>query len=374
MRPRQLLVKLHLWVGMTAAPFLLILGLTGALLVFEEPIQDAFNARLALVTPVGTAHSFADLEQRLVAAHPGYRVAAVTYPRDARHSYAIGLTPLNGTGDDLEYFVDPYTANVLGTPAEERGPMPVIHQLHTRLLAGHKGNVVVGWAAVMLVFLSLSGLVLWWPGKIFTVRWSGTAKRVTFDLHNALGAYAWVFLFLLAMTGLVIHWNELAAGPAGTGGAGAGVVFIPRPAAGGPPSLPPLPPPAPACDAARRLPFDRVVAMGAAALPGTSVVLAQEIDPTRGTAMVALRYPEDRTPAGRSRVQVDECTGAIVSTQDIRAQPARFVYARMTNRSIHTGDIFGWPTRILAALMSLTLPLMAITGPLIWWTRRAPRR
>ncbi|MGH7736098.1 MAG: PepSY-associated TM helix domain-containing protein, partial [Gemmatimonadales bacterium] len=279
MRPRQLLVTVHLWVGMAAAPFLLILGLTGALLAFENQIQDAFNARLALVAPAGTPISFADLEQRLVAAHTGDRVAAVDFPRDARHAYAIGLTPVSDTGDDLQYFVDPYTARILGTPAEERGPMPLIHQFHTRLLAGHTGNLIVGWAGVVLAFLSLSGLILWWPAKIFRVDWSGSAKRITFDLHNALGAYAWVFLFLFAMTGIVIHWNGLAAGPEGQGGAGAaGAVVVPRSPTGGLSSLPPLPPSPPPCELAARLPFDQVVARGAQALPGATVVLAQEID------------------------------------------------------------------------------------------------
>jgi uncharacterized iron-regulated membrane protein len=38
-------------------------------------------------------------------------------------------------------------------------------------------------------------------------------------------------------------------------------------------------------------------------------------------------------------------------------------------REIHTGDIFGWPTRILACLMSLALPIAVITGTLVWWNR-----
>ena len=42
----------------------------------------------------------------------------------------------------------------------------------------------------------------------------------------------------------------------------------------------------------------------------------------------------------------------------------------MWNRELHTGDIFNLPTRILAAFFSLMLPILAITGPLIWWNRR----
>ncbi|HKF56710.1 MAG TPA: PepSY-associated TM helix domain-containing protein [Blastocatellia bacterium] len=42
----------------------------------------------------------------------------------------------------------------------------------------------------------------------------------------------------------------------------------------------------------------------------------------------------------------------------------------MWNREIHTGDILGWPTQILAFFVSLMLPMLSITGPLVWWTRR----
>jgi uncharacterized iron-regulated membrane protein len=55
---------------------------------------------------------------------------------------------------------------------------------------------------------------------------------------------------------------------------------------------------------------------------------------------------------------------------DSRTGPLGFRIVKLWNREIHTGDILGWPTRIIAAAASLTLPLLAVTGPLIWWNRR----
>ncbi len=85
---------------------------------------------------------------------------------------------------------------------------------------------------------------------------------------------------------------------------------------------------------------------------------------------IPLRYPEDRTPAGRTTVMIDPYTGKIVFHLDARSGPLGFRYVKLWNREIHTGDIFGWPTRLLAALVSLLLPVLAVTGPLIWWNRR----
>ena len=48
---RKALVALHRWLGLTAGAFLLILGLTGCLLVFENEIDAALNPKLFQVTP-----------------------------------------------------------------------------------------------------------------------------------------------------------------------------------------------------------------------------------------------------------------------------------------------------------------------------------
>ena len=52
-----------------------------------------------------------------------------------------------------------------------------------------------------------------------------------------------------------------------------------------------------------------------------------------------------------------------------RTAPLGFKINRMWVREIHSGDIFGWPTRILACIVSLILPMLTITGTLIWWHR-----
>jgi uncharacterized iron-regulated membrane protein len=82
-----------------------------------------------------------------------------------------------------------------------------------------------------------------------------------------------------------------------------------------------------------------------------------------------LKYPEDGTPLGRSFVLVNAYSGTVLYTRSARTvgMPTRFF--REWNREVHTGDILGWPTRILACLMSLLLPVLAITGPLFWWRR-----
>ena len=68
---------------------------------------------------------------------------------------------------------------------------------------------------------------------------------------------------------------------------------------------------------------------------------------------------------------LDRYTGDVLRFDNTRAMPVPLKYARLWNQEIHTGEIFGWPTRILASIFSLSLAALAVTGPWIWWNRTA---
>jgi uncharacterized iron-regulated membrane protein len=58
---------------------------------------------------------------------------------------------------------------------------------------------------------------------------------------------------------------------------------------------------------------------------------------------------------------------SVLSTRDAPTG----AYLWNIRRSIHTGDIYGWPTRILMCLASLALVVQTITGAIMWlgWPR-----
>jgi len=89
-------------------------------------------------------------------------------------------------------------------------------------------------------------------------------------------------------------------------------------------------------------------------------------------AFVALRYPEDHTPGGRSRVFIDRYRGTILRATNTRTAEAG---TRLMNlqRPLHTGDIFGGASRIVWFLAALILVSQAVTGIMMWWNGRAAR-
>ena len=76
MRLRPLLLNTHLVVGLVAALPLFCIGLTGAILVFENPIDDAINAKIAVVShpPGATPLTLKALEDTLDRTYQGYRI------------------------------------------------------------------------------------------------------------------------------------------------------------------------------------------------------------------------------------------------------------------------------------------------------------
>jgi uncharacterized iron-regulated membrane protein len=358
---RKLILVLHRWIGLVAALMLLALGFSAALLIFERPLDRWLNSSLLKVSPAGAQLSLNDLGRRLGQAYPQYHVAAWTLPQQPDGTAEAVLEVNEGVtsasaAEELDLAVNPYTGEVLGDLEKANGLMGYVHGLHTHFLAGKIGSAIVGWSAVGLLALNLSGLILWWRRKIGRFRWSATGASFHFHVHQALGIYAWAFLMVLSLTGIAIHWEREAGRLADW--------------------LTGSPPPAkmlsadPVQKGAVPLDFDQLVSLAQKSAPGARITAIQMAATPQGPVRIVMKYPEDHTPAGRTNIFLDGYSGKVRMFTDARSAPLGFKLARLWNRQYHTGDIFGWPTQLLALIFSLALVIMAITGPMIWYKRK----
>ncbi|MEO7455357.1 MAG: PepSY-associated TM helix domain-containing protein, partial [Gemmatimonadaceae bacterium] len=87
---------------------------------------------------------------------------------------------------------------------------------------------------------------------------------------------------------------------------------------------------------------------------------------------VGMRFPEDRTPGGRSRVYVDAHRGVVLRADGTRGLPAGRTLGNMM-RSLHTGDVYGKPTEAVWLLASLIMATQVVTGAMMWWNGRPAR-
>lgn len=94
MNARALILRLHLFVGCIAAPFLLIAGLSGALLVFGDAYTDRVtNTRLTQVEEgSGPTISLTVMQDSLRRWFPGAEVMGVSFASTTRERRCGGRT------------------------------------------------------------------------------------------------------------------------------------------------------------------------------------------------------------------------------------------------------------------------------------------
>ena len=345
---RRSLLTLHQWVGLAAGIFLIVISVSGSALVFENDIDRALNPATSFVTPGARPLPAETLIARVTAAYPSEEVTGVRIPDKPDQAYELRLRSRQGA------MVNPYTGDVLGLRDREKSFARWLHLLHTRFDAGEIGEQMVGGFSVAMLGLSITGLVLWWPRRILRVGSASSWKRTNFDLHNVLGFYSSLVMLLITLSGVLIAF-ERTTDP---------LVRRLNPAS---PEAP-VPQSTPVA-AGTRISADQAIAIAERALPGAFASNVGLPAGPKSVFRILKKFPEDRTPAGRSRVYVDQFSGTVLLVENTRTAP---LGTRILNlkRSAHTGDIFGAPTQALYFLVSLGIALQAITGALIWLNGR----
>lgn len=354
-RVRRIALWIHLYAGLATAPALLLLGLTGSFLVFEYPLDHLFHPNLAYVQSASDRLPLDVLLAKIQSTYPGAKVLALALsPSSPSPDLAYtAQIQFPHHADSSTVFINQYTGHVLGR-IDGMSFATAVHEFHTNMLLGERGAFVMMLTAALLIMLSLSGIVLWWPRKILTINWKASGKRINFDLHNMIGFYSFVFMLVFGVTAVAIHWQSK---------------WLPMTnnALGLPDNDPDLRI-APPSAATRAVSLDTVAATARLSVPDARLTQIN-MPGTRGVYRAWLKYPQDGTPLGRSFVLINAYSGDVLYTRNARTVGLPTRYFREWNREIHTGDILGWPTRILACLLSLMLPALAITGPLFWWNR-----
>jgi uncharacterized iron-regulated membrane protein len=343
---RKLLFNLHLYGALAVGIFVVIIGVTGSIMAFEDDIDRLLNPKLFHVAAEGRQMPVASILEAAAKAYPGQRVGLLHLPQ--RPSDSASFTARG----QKQVFLNPDTGAVLGERSSKTW-LGTVHMLHLRLLMGEPGGTVVTGVTAVLLFLVASGIYLWWPYKRVTVKWGASASRIHFDLHNTAGIYSALFLLVLGTTGIVIHFGDdiekYLHKSAGTQKIGKNIPSVVQP------GVAPITP-------------DQAVESALAKLPGAKAHMISLPPNPKASYLVWMHYPEDLTPGGRSWVNVDQYSGKAVGFQNARTVAAATRTITM-NRAIHTGDIFGYPTKILVCLSGLMLIVQAITGYSMWWKK-----
>ena len=358
MTARTAVLKIHLWLGVAASIFLVILGLTGSVTAFENDIDHWLHPRLYYVQAGSQVLPEAELIQTVQQRFAPARVAAVHIFRQPDLAHVMQLN------DRSTVLISPYDGHILGRivgPSTTQKIVGYVHQLHTHLVPGPRsapkgakiGGAIVHFVGLILCLLVILGVILWWRTKRAAIRWKAPWFRVCFDAHHAIGIYSALFLLIAAFTGVMVEHGDLIAQ----------LTHSPEPS-----RFPQLQ--SDGAGGVIPISVDRAEAIARGVIAGTTVTDVQLPLNPKGVFMVILRVPEETSETAHSYIFVDQYSGKVLHAVNFLTESRGYRVIRF-NRSIHTGDVWGTPGHILVSLSSLLVVVMVVTGLVIWLKKLA---
>jgi uncharacterized iron-regulated membrane protein len=206
---RRALFQIHLWSGIAAGLYLLVISVTGSLLVFRIELHNMFNHPQAQLVATGERMTDDQLKSAAIRTFPGYAVSHVWPQKDLTRPVEIWLEKERVPGS-LHRIFDPYTGKYLGYPDPAMVRFIVwLASLHDELLNGEKGRYANGIGAISLTVLCITGMIIWWPGipnwrRSFTVDLKQNWKLFNWHLHSAVGFWTFLLVFMWALSGIYL--------------------------------------------------------------------------------------------------------------------------------------------------------------------------
>ncbi|MEE7489250.1 PepSY-associated TM helix domain-containing protein [Methylobacterium oryzae] len=371
---RTLLFRLHWALGLTAGLVLALMGLTGALMSYEEAVTAFANRDRLEVAPAGrTALPPAALAAR-IDAQAGGRVANVlTLSDDPRASVHVRFArdPETRARPPAAY-ADPYDGSLLG-PVRLEGAFTTVRDLHRWLLlpGGSKGwgRTITGACTLALLAFLATGLYLRWP-RIHRWRiWlkpalSRPGRPRWWSLHAVVGTWLLPVYLVIALSGLTWSYPSFKDG--------ATRLLASAPDAGKPAR--------PAGGKAAGRPVD-AGADGGAAIDRAWADFRARTGDAAGTAVLTLPGADTKAirirwlhkgvdaPSARNEERYDALTGALLASE--RATDAPLGRRLLDNiLEVHRGRFFGDLVALLFCLAALAMPGFAATGLTLYVLRR----
>lgn len=301
-----LLRKLHLWAGLGTGLFLSLIGLSGSILLFREPLERV--APRTAPSPGCRTLSVDEAVSRALAGG-GARASYVQFP-------ATGDGPLEvvavGPGTQVTFVaVDPCSGALLGPVSEARPWLRVVARAHRNLLLGEAGRRLLVGLAWGLLFLAISGLVM--------------ARRGRKSAHGAIGLW----------TSLVLAGYAISA-----------LLLLLRPATTAPPVK---------TGALVSRDIDSYLRGAATVLPQGKLSWIQLGDPV----VVRVKMPGDLQKRGSNDVEIHPATGEVMRINLVDNKGR----IRAALAALHFGEAaspWAWPLYAAAGIVPLTLLISAL--------------
>ncbi|MCO4291730.1 PepSY domain-containing protein [Solitalea sp. MAHUQ-68] len=383
--------NIHLYLSLSAGLIIFISCLTGTILVFEEELEHSLHHNRYFVTESGSRLPLDLLVKNAVQSTPKSKLASVkVYEEEARTiEVSISVPEKNkkeeagksqpkkeepkaekGTKSKekkpekrkptLTAYVNPYTGNIIEVVNRRDSFFFTVESIHRWLLGGKDsiGNLLTGISTFIFFFILITGIILWWPKtkKIFyqrlKIKFDGNWKRLVHDLHIVTGFYLSLFLIIISLTGLVMAFNWVNKG-----------IFTLT----GSKMENPEPPTVVYQKDAKHLSIDEVYSTVLKEVKSAESFNIRIPKDSVSTFSVNV-LPENTIETAGDNYFVNPYNAAIVGVQKF-SDKNQGQKIRAIVKPLHTGALYGLPTKIISFLICLLTLSFPVTGVIMWLNR-----
>jgi len=368
---KKIFRTIHLYLALAAGLVIMLSCATGAIMVFEDELDHMSNHDRYYVEQQKVRVPLEKLLEKALYQVPKAKLVAVKVFSDPTRSAEIALIvpekkdgrqqkkeKKGGGKPGVFVYLNPYNAQVLDIYIKKGSFFFQVEMLHRFLLGGQNsiGKLIIGLSTFSFLIITITGIILWWPKnkKILMQRLkfkvNGSFKRLNHDLHVVTGFYSSIFLLVIIVTGLVMAFAWVNKGIYTITGSS---MEIPEPPVSVyQPSKKTIPVEA----ALTNVPLDNVEFYNIRIPKDSSGVYAVNVLPSGSS--------ENKSDA----YFIDQYSGAVLG---------RLMFAdknlgqriRSYVKPIHTGELFGMPTKILNFILALLTFSFPVTGVIMWLNR-----
>ncbi|WP_374573763.1 PepSY-associated TM helix domain-containing protein [Phenylobacterium sp.] len=411
---RQAVGFMHRWVGLFMAGFLVITGLTGAVISWDHELDDLLNPQLTHARTKGPPLPSLALARQIAERDPRVWVTYAPLAAEPGESLAFGVDPKIDPASGKPYatgynqvFVDPASGEELGRrewgaawPISRKTFVSFLYVLHYSLhippIAGidRWGVWLLGVVAMLWTIDCFAGFYLTLPPRQartretgagaagsgakggFWARWapawriktSASAYRINFDIHRAFGLWLWGVLFTVAFTAFSLNLYSEVFYPAMS--RISQVTPTPFDVRTPAPLNAPIPP---------RKTYAEVIGQArqeAGRRGWTAPAGSAFYSPAYGVYGVAFHEPggdHGEAGVGPPYLYYDGTSGAFLGAREPWKGTAADIFVQ-AQFPLHSGRILGLPGRILISATGIAVAALSITGVVIWLRKRRARR
>ncbi|MDQ3445363.1 MAG: PepSY domain-containing protein [Pseudomonadota bacterium] len=371
MRSRSTWFTVHRWLGVGLGLWFALVGLSGAILVFEDPIDAWLNPRLLTTNSRGAHLSAQTIVERADAVYPLGLVEKIRFPAADGDVYRLTMRvkPRRVGAERIEATFDPVSGTFLGARSlESLGIAPpdilrTLYEFHRNVLLGNAGSNIVGIAGLLLLTSAITGFVLAAPRtraalkRIVWINPRTSATRIAYDFHRSTGIVFAVTLLLATLTGATLVYVNYVRDLVSVFSKVAPFPIVPWQQQSG----------------REPLQLDRVIADVRQRFPEHSLLEVHGSPRQIAGHLYYLKKPGDVHRLGDTIAWINPLSGEMMVERSPRTRTAGEGFMHWLF-PLHSGTAFGMPGMIAMSATGGAPLLMVLTGLWVWLRKRRGER